>query len=217
MSKKKKKSDVNMDRRSFLKSTATAGAIAATGVMAPIAAAKSTGKAKAEKSWRDAPAPIKESLITDAGKFDVVIVGAGTAGLLCARVAAMNGASVAVIENQTEKKYTHIGGEVGTVNSQWAIDHGAPIIDEEDFLRQWTRRNMIRHNQKRASYFVKNSGRIFDWIIKDMSKEWMDENSHLMCLPKKPNVLMEVSGWKFYYGTTIFRKMTDQISTWRWD
>ena len=27
---------------------------------------------------------------------------------------------------------------------------------------------------------------------------------------------MEVSGWKFYYGTTIFRKMTDANRTWRW-
>ena len=57
-------------------------------------------------SWREPPEPIDEELITDAGTFDIVIVGAGTAGLLCARVASMNGASVAVIENQTEQKYT---------------------------------------------------------------------------------------------------------------
>jgi hypothetical protein len=90
------------------------------------------------------------------------------------------------------------------------------VIDEEDFLRQWAQRNIIRHNPKRASYFVKNSGRIFDWLIKDMSPEWMAKNSHVMSCPPKPNVLQEVSGWKFYYGTTIFRKMTDPISTWRW-
>ena len=215
--KKKKNSDVKLNRRDFLKTAAATGAMAAIASATPASIAQSAvGSATAGKSWRDAPAPVNESLISDAGKFDVVVVGAGTSGLLCARVASMNGASVAVIENQTEKKYTHIGGEVGTVNSQWAIDHGAPVIDEGDFLRQWAQRNIIRHNPKRASYFVKNSGRIFDWVIKDMSREWMAENSHLMSLPRKPNVIQEISGWKFYYGTTIFRKMTDQISTWRW-
>ena len=51
------------------------------------------------------------------------------------------------------------------------------------------RRNLIRHNPKRASYFAKNSGRILDWVIKDMSPEWMAENAHVMSCPPKPNVL----------------------------
>ena len=169
-----------------------------------------------KKTWRDAPDPIPENLITGADEFDVVIVGAGTAGLVCARAASTSGASVAVIEALPEEKYTHIGGEVGTVNSQHAQKAGAPVINGEDFLREWARRNIIRHNPKRASYFVKNSGRIFDWIIKDMDPEWMAENSHVMSCPPLPNVLLEVSGWKFYYGTTIFRKMTDSIGKWRW-
>ena len=113
MAKKKKKDDVNLSRRNFLKTAAATGAIATTGAISPIATAKAASETKtAKKSWRDKPDPIPENLITDAGKFDVVVVGAGTAGLLCARVASMNGASVAVIENQTEEKYTHIGGEV---------------------------------------------------------------------------------------------------------
>jgi succinate dehydrogenase/fumarate reductase flavoprotein subunit len=212
MPENNKNSKANLDRRSFLKGAGATGAFA---VLAPgqSNAQKQTGKTK---SWMDKPDPIDEKLIADAGKFDIVVVGAGTAGVLCARVAAMKGASVAVIEAQSEAKYRHIGGEVGTVNSRWARDHGAPEIDEEDFLREWARRNVIRHSPKRARYFAKNSGRIFDWVIKDMSPEWMAENSHLMSLPRKPNVLLEVSGWKFYYGTTIFRKMTDPTPVWRW-
>jgi hypothetical protein len=217
MKKKKKNHDINLDRRKFLKTAAATGAIATTGAIAPIATAKAASETKtAKKTWRDKPDPIPENLITDAGKFDVVVVGGGTAGLVCARVASMNGASVAVIEALPEEKYTHIGGEVGTVNSQNAQKAGAPVIDEEDFLREWAKRNLIRHNPERASYFARNSGRIFDWIIKDMSPEWMAENSHVMSCPPKPNVLQEISGWKFYYGTTIFRKMTDPIGTWRW-
>jgi fumarate reductase flavoprotein subunit len=217
MSEKKEDAGIDLDRRRFLKTAAATGAIATTGAIAPIAGAKDTNRTKTvKKSWRDKPDPIPERLINDAGKFDVVVVGAGTAGLLCARVASMNGASVAVIENQTEDKYTHIGGEVGTVNSQYAQKYGAPVIDEEDFIREYARRHLIRHNPKRTSYFARNSGRILDWVIKDMSPEWLAENAHVMSCPPKPNVLLEVSGWKFFYGTTIFRKMTDAISTWRW-
>jgi fumarate reductase flavoprotein subunit len=208
----KKRCKTNPDRRRFLKGAAAAGAFA---VLTPTESDSQTQTAKA-RSWRDKPDAIDEALIADAGRFDIVVVGAGTAGLVCARVAAMRGASVAVIEAQSESKYTHIGGEVGTVNSQWALDHGLPRIDEAAFMREWARRNVIRHCPKRANYFVKNSGRVFDWIIKDKGKEWMAENSHIMSWPPKRQVLQEVSGWKFYYGTTIFRKMTDVIGTWRW-
>jgi hypothetical protein len=146
-----------------------------------------------------------ESLISDGGIYDVVIVGGGNAGLICASAAAVKGASVAVIESQAEKGYTPGSGkEIGIVNSQYALDHGAPRIDEDDFLREWARRNVIRHNPKRASYFVRNSGRIFDWIISFADKGWMDENCHVMSCPPKPTVLLEMSGWKFYYGTAVF-------------
>jgi len=212
MSENEKNSVANLDRRSFLKGAVATGAITA---IAPAQASSQTATATT-KSWRNKPDPIDESLITDGGKFDIVIVGGGNAGVFCARVAAMKGTSVAVIENQTEKKYTWIGGEVGTVNSQWLLKHGAPKIDEEDFLREWARRNVIRHNPKRASYFVKNSGRIFDWVIKEMDSKWMAENSHVMSCPPKPNVLLEVSGWKFYFGTTLFRQWTDDHGSWRW-
>jgi len=51
---------------------------------------------------------------------------------------------------------------------------------------------------------VKNSGRVFDWIISYADKEWMDENCHMFSCPPKPGVLTEISGWKFYYGTAVF-------------
>jgi fumarate reductase flavoprotein subunit len=112
---------------------------------------------------------------------------------------------VAVIENQAQKSYVPGigGGQVGTVNSQYALDHGAPRIDEGDFLREWTRRNVIRHNPKRARYFVKNSGRVLDWILSYADKESLAKNTHMMSCPPKPTVLLEVSGWKFYYGAAM--------------
>jgi len=217
MSKKNKRAGAGLDRRSFIKGLAATGAMATVAAGHPGSAAQSSGEAMAAvKSWRDRPDPIDEALIADGGTYDIVVVGGGTAGALCARVAAMNGASVAVLELQKEKGYAWVGTEVGTINSRYAQEHGAPRINEDDFIREWGRRNIIRNNPKRTSYFAKNSGRILDWVISIMSKEWLAENSHIMSCPPTPTVLNEISGWKFYHGTTIFRKMTDDTNTFRW-
>jgi hypothetical protein len=217
MSKDEKKSGARINRRGFLKGIAATGAMATIAAAHPTSAGQSAGEGRAAtKSWRDKPDPIDEALISDGGTYDIVVVGGGTAGTLCARVAAMKGASVALLEDLAEQKYTWIGTEVGTINSQYAQDHGAPWIDEDDFIREWARRNVIRQNPKRASYFAKNSGKILDWVIKDMSKEWLEDNSHVMSCPPTPNRITEVSGWRFYHGSTLFRKMTDDNNTFRW-
>jgi len=216
MQRNEKKLGTHLDRRSLLKSVAATGAMATIAVAHPADAQSIADQKTTTKSWRDKPDPIDESLISDGGTYDIVVVGGGTAGLLCARVAAMKGASLAVIEDLAEKKYHWIGTELGTINSQYAQDHGAPRIDEDDFIREWARRNVIRHNPKRASYFAKNSGKILDWILKDISKVWLAENSHVMSCPPPPSRITEVSGWKFYHGSTIFRKMTDDTNTFRW-
>ena len=207
MIKNEKKSGAHINRRSFLKSVAATGAMATIAAAHPATAAQSANENKAAtKPWRDQPDPIDEKLISEVGTYDIVVVGGGNAGLVCARAAAMKGASVAVIENQADKSYVRgIGSQPGTVNSQYALDQGAPRIDEDDFLREWARRNVIRHNPKRASYFVKNSGRVMDRLIQDAGKEWMAKNAHVMACPPKPTVLLEVSGWKFYYGAATFR------------
>jgi fumarate reductase flavoprotein subunit len=214
MFKDGKKSGAHMDRRSLLKGVAATGAMATIAAAQPPQAAQPVSENKSStKSWREKPDPIDESLISDGGTYDAVVVGGGHAGLFCARVAAMKGASVAVIENQAENGYVRGigGGQVGTINSQYALDNGAPRIDEGDFLREWARRSVIRHNPKRMSYFVKNSGRILDWIISEMSKERLAESCHMMSCPPKPTVLLEVSGWKFYYGTAMLGNVWQEL------
>ncbi len=208
----------HLDRRSFLKGVAATGAMATIAAAHPAVPAQSAGENKtAAKSWRDKPDPIDERLISDGGTYDVVVVGGGNSGMICASAAAMKGASVAVIENQVEKTYIPgAGKEVGTVNSQYALSQGAPRINPDEFLRELARRNVIRHNPKRASYYVKNSGRVFDWVINVMDKDWMAENCHLFSCPPKPTVLLEASGWKFFYGTAVFLNKNNNTGKETW-
>ncbi|MBP1609375.1 MAG: fumarate reductase/succinate dehydrogenase flavoprotein domain protein, partial [Acidobacteria bacterium] len=218
MAKNVKKSGTHVDRRTFLKGVAATGAVGAVAAVHPASARQSTGQsATTTKSWRDKPDSIDESLISDGGTYDVVVVGGGNAGSICASAASQKGASVAVIENQAEKSYTPgAGKEIGIINSQYALSEGAPRINEDEFLQEWARRNVIRHNPKRASYFVKNSGRILDWVLSFADKNWIDENCHIMSCPPKPTVLLEVSGWKFFYGSAIFlnKNETSGRETW---
>ena len=214
MSKNEQESANQFNRRSLLKSVAATSAMATIAAAHP-AAAQAAPEATKKKSWRDKPT-IDESLITDGGTFDIVIVGGGTAGLMCARVAASKKASVAVIEEQAEKKYDWAGTELGTINSEHAMSLGAPKIDEDEFIQEMTRRNMIRHTPKRWVNFAKRSGKVLDWVLKDVDPAWIKENSHVMSCPPPPERITDVSGWKFFHGSTIFRKMTDDNGTFRW-
>jgi len=218
MSKNEKKSGTHLDRRSFLKGVAATGTIAAIAAAHPASAVQAANENKASaKSWRDKPAPIDEGLISEVGTYDVVVVGGGNSGLYCASAAANKGASVAVIEAQAERGYVAgAGKEVATVNSQYALEHGAPRIEADDFLREWARRNAICHDPRRASFYVKNSGRVFDWVISFVDKKWMDENCHMFSCPPLPECLSEVSGWKFYHGTAVFLNKNNNtgLETW---
>jgi fumarate reductase flavoprotein subunit len=217
MSTIEKKSGPQFDRRTFLKSVAATGAMGAIAAAHPTNAAQSADDKKNARSWRDKPDPIDEMLISGGGTYDIVVVGGGNAGMICASAAAAKGASVAVIENQAEEGYVPgAGKEVANVNSQYSLDHGAPRIKEDDFLRELARRNVIRHNQKRASYFVKNSGRVFDRVISFAEKGWMEENCHVMSCPPLPSVITEVSGWKFYHGTAIFLNKNNNTGKETW-
>jgi len=216
MTKKEKMAEQDINRRRFLKGIAATGAMAAIAASRASDAAQETSAVKTTaKSWRDKPDPIDEGLISDGGTYDIVVVGGGISGTLCARVAATKGSSVAVIENQAEKSYTWIGTEVGTINSQYAQAHGAPKVSESEFIREWAHRSLIRNNPKRAAYFAKNSGKVLDWIIKDLDKAWLAENTHVMSCPPPAIRITEVSGWKFFHGSTIFRKMSDDNNTFR--
>lgn len=70
-------------------------------------------------AWQTSPENISEEQVLQTVRADVVVVGAGHAGTCAARAAAEAGASVIVLEQQSEGRQRILGiGEIGHINSR---------------------------------------------------------------------------------------------------
>lgn len=184
----------------------------------PEADAQTRWLSEAGAAWRTAPEPVAEDQIEDGGTYDIVIVGGGQAGTWCARYGAQNGLKVAVVEAQDPDIHMYIGGEVGTINCPWALEHGATEIDGQDFMREVNRRNQGRGNQRLIKRYVEHSGAYLQDVIDELGEDFMEEHQmHVGSCPADPSIVMDPSGYKYYLGTIIFRDPDMPLSSWRWN
>ena len=91
-----------------------------------------------KRDWWTAPASVPETEIKRTVETDVLIIGAGQAGICAARAAAETGVRVCVLEKQSEEKKRVLGnGEIGHINSKWQAEHGVPKVDVATFVNDW--------------------------------------------------------------------------------
>lgn len=215
-----------IERRDFVKASAAGVVTASLGIAAvPASAAEEQPSddqtrwlSEAGKTWRMRPEPIDESLIADGGAYDVIVIGGGQAGSWAARSAAMNGASVIVLEAQKEENFLYVGGQVGAINSQWAIEHGAQVVDTNDLMNELVRRNAARCNPKLMRQYVEHSGAYLDWALSQVDPAWLEENAHVISADRTENMVMDPSGYKYYASTVIFRHKDETRggAVWMW-
>ena len=125
-----------------------------------------------EASWRKKPEPISEDQITRTLTADIVILGAGQAGVCAARAAAENGASVIVLEKASQRRHSYNGGgQIGHINSEYLKSLGVPQVDVVEFVNDWQLRSNNRANTALIMQFAKNSGRCFDWLFEPLTPE----------------------------------------------
>ena len=129
------------------------------------------GQSTAEgESWRTAPDAITE--FAKEYTADVVIVGGGQAGTPAARAAIEAGASVIVIESQTEDAMSFRGGgQIGHLNSEFLASKGIPQIDIQEFVTDWQLRTNNRSRCGLIMAYAKNSGKCFDWMTDSFTAE----------------------------------------------
>ncbi len=152
-------------------------------------------------TWGMPPEPVAESEIQRTEEADLVIIGAAHSGVCAARAAAEAGASVIVLEKQPEDKQWIMGVDIGTINSRFALSHGAPEYDPIEFMRDWQMRNLNKTNPYFARYFAFHGGETLDWLLEPVSDE-VKAHMHLMQCP----------GPKYYKGGyNSFRSFTGTV------
>ena len=117
-------------------------------------------------SWLDIPEPITN--VTEEYAADVVVIGAGIAGLNAARAAMEEGASVIVVEALDACQGR--GLDVGTFNSTNQKEVGFETSEEEldEMCLEMTRYAGNRVNQTIMRTWAKRCGDDFDWWFKDV-------------------------------------------------
>lgn len=188
---------------------------------APAGTPEHRWQSQAAADWRVAPEPVAEDQIADGGTYDVVIVGGGQSGTWTARSAAMNGASVCVIEAVPEDTFMYIGGEVAVINSEWALAKGADQIDKEQFMNMWLQRNASRTNQKLIRNFCDYSGQIMDWSISEIDEVepdyyHNDDRTNIYSAESDDRMVMNPSGYQFYKSTIMHRPVDQGGAGWEW-
>lgn len=156
-----------ISRRNFLKVSAIAAVGAASaGVLAgcaskqtgqPASSSNATGKA----SFEVPPAPIPDSQIKKTIAADIVVVGAGLAGLCAATSAAQAGAKVVLLEKGKTPSFR--GYDYGAIGSKNQQSLGINI-DKRQAVREIMRWGGYKADWKVVSLWAEHSGEAIDWL-----------------------------------------------------
>ena len=173
-----------LNRRSFIQGAAgvAAGAVALGALATPVfadeedeaqvgnaAAAQAAAAANQKEadnsewisqltSWRIKPEEPTEFVNTY--QADVVVVGAGLAGLSASRSAAENGAKVITLENDASFEIHGFG--IASLNPTMATSQGL-VNDPVEYFKEFTRMHAMRVNNDLIRTWCDESGPAFDW------------------------------------------------------
>ena len=162
-------------------------------------------------SWRDRPAPVDRSEISEEYVADIVVVGLGYAGGAAVRAASEAGASVIGIELMPEERYTSFGRDVGHINSAFLRSRGVPEVDPIDLFNEWMRRAGGRANPRLVMQYCQHCGEAFDWYtdmygiegLKDLHVAfWPEGGAHFRKAAEAGDP--SLSGYSFWIGTAEF-------------
>ena len=153
-------------RRSFV-----AGASAATAI--GVAGSALAGHASAEETTRSAdaqmpsflqtPELIPDDQISEVIDTDVLVIGAGIAGIAAARAASEAGAKVTVIEKC--ETYGVRSSKYGPLNSSVHKRLGQPELDPATVVNELQKCMGYRGDQQLLMYWGTHSGEDFDWWL----------------------------------------------------
>lgn len=157
-----------LERRSFLKGALGLGAAGVLGLSGcapqePAAPAElSNTGAEAKRSWEVAPEPIDEASIANTVDADVVIVGAGMAGMSAFMYAAEAGANTVIIEQR--ETFSGRGLDFGAIGTK--VQKAAGVeIDKGQLVNDLMKASGYKANGSLLKLWADHSGEVFDRAI----------------------------------------------------
>ena len=175
-----------IERRDLIKGTALAGAGLVAGAAlfgetarADEAAAVPLNITPGDLSALGTAPDIAEDAIVSVLDCDVLVIGAGIAGVAAARSAAEAGAKVVVMEKNPQIEIHGFG--CGVVNSTFARDLGVEV-DPVAVMNEYERRSYGRVNMPLVSLWANHSGEVFDWYS-SLADDFIKENMTLNYYP----------------------------------
>lgn len=172
MSEEKK----GLSRRAFLKTGGVTAAATATGIglhgAQPTAAQEATptvmtAELAAQKwSFEIPPDPIPDSEIADTVTADIIVVGAGVAGMVATAAAAESGAAVVLISASSAPVYR--GGSFHAANSRYMRENNVPPYDVDKFFRRELSAGSYNLDETKWWKFYNNSEEALNWLLDKM-------------------------------------------------
>ncbi|WP_420237098.1 FAD-dependent oxidoreductase [Telmatobacter bradus] len=162
MSKQNEEEKMQASRRTFLKGSILAGAVAGAAGLGGAQSVLAQTPAPCQEDWETAPELIPDSKISKTVTVDVVVIGSALSGLSATRAALEGGAKVAVIEKS--KGIVYRSSDVGVLNSSIqkklgvTYDAAEVVTTIQDYYHNRTSADLWRH-------WAENSGAALDWWL----------------------------------------------------
>ncbi len=176
-----------VNRRGFIKGTAAgvgAAALAGGGVTVAPALAQAPLDPR-RYPFENPPPPIPRAEITGTQTFDVVVAGAGIAGLTAALSAAEAGASVALLEKAPA--FSARGGDVTALNSRLHEQLGIRV-DPERIIRDLMKVQGGRIHHHVVRLWADNSARVMNWAMDMVEGEGLET---FLVMPTEPTLIID--------------------------
>lgn len=155
--------NATINRRSFV--AASGAAVLAAGLAGATQVFAQEETPAAGPSFLNAPDPVDESAVAQTIAADVLVVGAGVAGMSAARAAAEAGATVVVVEKAAHPMCRgNFGCQIGAIDSSYQQANGL-FVDKRALVERYQRDTLQDSNQFFIQYWADHSGETIDWCL----------------------------------------------------